>query len=130
MKRTIQLCTLALLTLGLGSSQAAIRISEVFANTPDGQTGREFVEIRGNANESLANLWLVVLEGVRPADGTSDAVPSASAAASRVAPRPAPHRPTPEEPGSTDSSSRRLFDLGSHRVARLGRAVGVAVRFV
>src|SRR5687767_6826814 len=64
MKWNIQLCALTLMALCSVATQAAVRISEVVVNPPTGTDGPyEWVELRGNANESLNNMYLVVIDG-------------------------------------------------------------------
>lgn len=54
----------------VSSSQAAVRINELFISPEDGVDGdegdgREFVELKSDGpNESLANLWLLEVDGV------------------------------------------------------------------
>src|SRR5262245_46083106 len=56
-----------------GSAQAALQLSEIFANAPGGgDNGFEFVEIIGAPVESLTNVWLVVIEGNGAGAGVVD----------------------------------------------------------
>lgn len=63
MKWNIQLGALTLMALCSVATQAAVRISEVVVNPPDTDGPYEWIELRGNANESLANMYLIVIDG-------------------------------------------------------------------
>ncbi len=54
---------LAALAATAGSASATVRINEVFINPPGTDNGFEFFELKGAANESLSNLWLICIEG-------------------------------------------------------------------
>lgn len=54
---------LAALAVCAGSASATVRINEVFINPPGTDNGFEFLELKGAANESLNNLWLICIEG-------------------------------------------------------------------
>ena len=67
MKKTV---AIAALLLAAGATQGAIRFSEIFQDAPGTDNGQEFIELCGDANESLAGLWLLAIEG----DGASPGV--------------------------------------------------------
>ena len=56
------LCLLAVMA-GASPAWAALVLNEVLFNVPDGgDNGFEFVEIRGNASESVSNVWLIEID--------------------------------------------------------------------
>ncbi len=69
MKKLISIA--ALMALASGAS-AAVRINEVFINSPGSDDGFEFVELFGGANESLNGVWLIAVEGDGTAAGVVD----------------------------------------------------------
>ena len=63
MKKSLRIITLlAGLCLSL-STQAQVYINEVLPNSPGGDTGNEFFELRGTPNLSLAGYYLISVEG-------------------------------------------------------------------
>lgn len=70
------LFVLALSTVAAASQ--AVVLNEIFINPPGTDNGLEFFELRGNANESLDGLTLLVLEGDGTASGVIDAAYSLS----------------------------------------------------
>lgn len=52
-------------------ASGALLINEVLTNVPNGiDNGNEYVEITGNASESLSNVWLLIIDDDGAANGT------------------------------------------------------------
>ncbi|MCB0826644.1 MAG: PEP-CTERM sorting domain-containing protein [Armatimonadetes bacterium] len=68
MKKTLILGGL----LAAAASSQAVMINELVINPPGADNGGEFFELLGGANESLADMWLLVIEGDSTGAGTID----------------------------------------------------------
>jgi hypothetical protein len=64
---TMRLKTIAAFVAATVGVQAQVQINEIFINPPGTDSGMEFIEFKGAANQSLAGLHLLMIEG----DGSS-----------------------------------------------------------